>query len=307
MTHSKYLSACALTLQLLMPAVGLIGVGHIGKLFLDEFLTEDHPVTVFDIDESQVEYATEQGASAAESPAELAPDSDVIVMTLPGTPEVEATAESILDSLDEGDLVIDASTTLPETSIAVEEWCAEADVMFVEAPITGGSPREGYHMMVGSTEANYEAATPILDILCTDHARIGEMGDATIFKLALQMRYAGHHAIDAEIVEFCRDNGVDPLPLNDFLEFGVWEKYFTSDFSQDIEGLGGLAIWNKDIGYARQIAHENHTAIPLNGVVHEAYKATVRGIDKDEGHAASLITYWEKLNDGAGRDTRNSA
>ena len=288
-----------------MTTIGLIGVGYIGKLFLNELLEADYDVTAFDVDDAQVDAATERGASAASSPAEIGRESDVIVMAVPGSPEVEATMEGedgLLETLESGQLLVDVTTTLPETSVACEEMCDERGVHFVEAPITGGSPREGYHMMVGGTEANYEAATEILDVICDDHVRIGAVGDATIFKLALQMRYAGHHAIDAEIVEFCRDNGVDPSPLNDFLEMGVWEQYFTGDFSQDIEGLGGLAIWHKDIGYARQVAHENETALPLNGVVHEAYKSTVGRVDEDGGHASALITYWEALNDAENRD-----
>jgi 3-hydroxyisobutyrate dehydrogenase-like beta-hydroxyacid dehydrogenase len=288
-----------------MTVVGIIGVGYIGKLFLDELLDADYSVVAYDIDDSQVEYAVERGAAAAGSPAEVGRRADAVVMALPGSPEVEATmegADGLLEGLDADDLVVDVTTTLPETSVVSEELCAERGVRFVEAPITGGAPREGYHMMVGGTESNYDAAAGILDVLCADHVRIGDAGDATVFKLALQMRYAGHHAVDAEIVEFCRDNGVDPTPLNDFLHMGVPENYFTDDFTQDIEGLGGLAIWHKDVGYARRVAAETGTALPLNGVVHEAYKATVRRAAPDEGHAATLITYWQRLNDAGSRD-----
>ncbi|MUW13986.1 NAD-binding protein [Halorubrum sp. CBA1125] len=288
-----------------MTTIGLIGVGYIGKLFLDALVDTDHDVTVFDIDPEKVQHAVDEGATAKGSPAEIGRGADAILMAVPGTPEVEDVMEGddgLLDVLEEGQLVIDVSTTRPETSVRYEEKCADRGARFIEAPITGGSPREGYHMMIGGTEENYAAASDVLDIVCADHARVGEIGKGTIFKLGLQMRYAGHHAIDAEIVEFARDNGVDPALYNDFLEMGMLDKYFSEDFSQDIEGLGALAIWNKDIGYAREVAHENHTALPINGVVHEAYKATVRRADEDEGHAATLIKYWKLLNDAEHRD-----
>lgn len=288
-----------------MTVVGLIGVGYIGKLFLTALVETDHDVMVFDIDEEKVQYAVAQGASGSDSPAELGREADVIVLAVPGTSDVEDVMEGengLLDRVEEGQLVIDVTTTLPETSVIYEQQCAKRDVRFIEAPITGGSPRDGFHMMIGGTEENYSEATEILDILCADHTRIGEIGTATIFKLGLQMRYAGHHAIDAEIVEFARDNGVDPAMYNEFLEMGMFDKYFTEDFSQEIEGLGGLTIWNKDIGYARQVAHENHTALPINGVVHEAYKATIRRAREDEGHAAALIKYWKTLNEAENRD-----
>ena len=287
-----------------MQSIGLIGVGFIGKVFLNALRDAEYPVTAFDIDESKVEYATDRGASAAATPAEVGRESDVVLMAVPGSPEVEATMEGddgLLAGLNGGELIIDATTTHPDTSVACEEWCEEADVDFVEATITGGAPREGYHMMVGGTEERYERASEILDVVCDDHARIGPIPQGTVFKLGLQMRYAGHHAVDAEVVEFVRDNGVDPRHFNDFLGFDIWEQYFTGDFAQDIEGLGGLAIWHKDIGYAREFAHENGTALPLNGVVHEAYKATVRRADEGEGHAAALIEYWQTLNDAENR------
>lgn len=288
-----------------MTVIGLIGVGYIGKLFLTALGETDHDVTVYDIDQEKVQHAVEKGASATDSPAELGRDADVIMMAVPGTPEVEDVMEGedgLLDVLQEGQLVIDVTTTLPETSVIYEKMCAERNVRFIEAPITGGAPRDGYHMMIGGTEENYSAATEILDIVCADHTRIGEIGKATIFKLGLQMRYAGHHAIDAEVVAFTRDYGVDPELYNDFLELGMLDNYFTEDFSQDIEGLGALTIWNKDIGYARQVAHENHTALPINGIVHEAYKATMRRTGENEGHAATLIKYWETLNDTGNRN-----
>jgi len=91
---------------------------------------------------------------------------------------------------------------------------------------------------------------------------------------------------------------------NEFLELGVWDRYFTGEYEQAIRGLGGLAIWHKDVGYARQVARENDTALPLAAVVHEAYKATVRRVDENEGHAAALIEYWRALNDAESRDAR---
>ncbi|WP_281193798.1 NAD(P)-dependent oxidoreductase [Halorubrum sp. F4] len=286
-----------------MTSIGVIGVGYIGKGFVDRLRDAGYPVTAFDVDDDQVAYATDRGASAAESPAEVARDTDVVVLALPGSVEVEATMEGtggLLAELARGQLIVDASTTHPDTSVACEELCAEVGADFVEATITGGSPREGYHVMAGGSERAYERAAEVLNVIADDHVRIGAVPDATVFKLGLQMRYAGHHAVDAEVVEFVRDNGVDPTPFTDFLEFDMYEGYFTGEFGQAMEGLGTLAIWNKDLGYAREFADERGTALPLTGVIHEAYKATSRRVDDGEGHAAALVTYWMLLNDREG-------
>lgn len=287
-----------------MNPIGVIGVGHIGKGFVEPLLDAGKDVVVFDIDESQVRWATERGAEAASSPAGVAATVDCVVMALPGSPEVEETLRGengVLAGVDGGELVVDVTTTAPETSVESETWCTAHEVAFVEAPITGGSPRDGMHMMVGGSLEAYETAREVLDVLCADHERIGAAGDAGVFKLGLQLRYAGHNAIDAEVIEFLRDNDVDPEPLRDFLEFEMMDQYFTGDFSQEIEGLGGLRIWQKDIGYARDVAAERDSALPLTGVLHEVYKATVRLTQQDEGHAGAIIRYWETLNGNSDR------
>lgn len=286
--------------------VGVIGIGHIGKGFVDRLAETDYSIVGYDVADEQVEYAIEAGGTGSWSPAEVVERADFVLLALPGSSEVEATMEGeegILGTIEGGEVVIDVTTTRAETSRTYAEKCRRAGARFVEAPITGGSPREGMHMMVGGRETDYEAARPVLDVVCEDHTRIGSVGEATVFKLALQMRYAGHEAVDAEIVEFLRDSGVDPDPLWDFLEFDLSERYRTREFGQDIEGLGGLAIWHKDVGYAREIAQENDTALPLNGAVHEAYKATMKRNDDghDEGDSAQLLTYWELLNDAERR------
>ncbi len=287
-----------------MRSIGLVGVGYIGTEFLDRLLAAGYDVTVFDINDEAIERAAERGAAAADSPAAVARDTDAVVLALPGTPEVEATLEGddgLLGALSPGQLVVDATTTRPETSVIAEEMCAEAGADFLEAPITGAAPRDGYQMMIGGTAERYEAASDLLDTLCDDHVRVGPVPKGTVLKLGLQMRYAGRAALDAEIVEYARDNGVDPRLFEDFFGMDVWERYHTGDFTQAIEGLGGLAIWDKDLGYAREFARRKGTALPLNGVVHEAYKAATRRADADEGHAAALIRYWTALNDAEDR------
>lgn len=285
-----------------MKQIGLVGVGFVGKLFVDALREADRPLTAYDADDAQTAYARERGATAAASPADVAREADVVLLSLPGRGEVADVMEGddgLLGALSEGQVVVDTTTTGPETAERYAAACADRGAGFLTAPLTRSAPREGVMMMVGGDADTYRDVADTLDRISDDHTRIGDPGDAQTFKLMLQLRYAGHRAVDAEIVEFGRDNGVDPRLLNEFLGMDVWERYFDGDFAPDIEGLGGLAIWHKDIGYALDVARENDTATPLSGDVHEAYKAAVRAAGPDEGHAAAVVRYWRRLN---GRD-----
>lgn len=286
-----------------MQRVGLIGLGFVGKRFF-ESLAAEYGIVAHDVDPSQVAFAEERDARIADSPAAVAGAADAVVIAVPGASEVEEVVlgeKGIRAGGEEGLLVVDASTTGPGTAERVERACAERGIDFLSAPFTRSGPREGIHVMAGGDPEVYERARPILDRISVAHRRIGSVADAQTFKLMVQLRYAGREAIDAEVVAFGRDLGVDPEPLNEFLGMDVTERYFEGEFEQEIEGLGGLAIWHKDVGYALDLARENDTATPLSSVVGEIYKATVRAADPDEGHAAAILSYWQRLN---GTDSR---
>ena len=282
-----------------MRDIGLIGVGYIGKRFVESLREAGYSLTVYDIDESQVAYAVERGAEAADSPAEVGRASDAVFMALPGTPEVEATMEGedgLLSALDPGDVVVDSTTTKVETAREYEAECEDRDVHWVSAPLTRAAPVEGIHMMIGGSDPNYEAADELIEAVSERHIRLGSVERALRFKYTLQIRYASHLALDAEIVAFAEESGVDPRPLNEFLGMDISERLFEGDYTQDVEGLGGLAIWDKDLGYALDVAREDDVAMPLTSMVHEAYKHGHRVADEGEGDAATVARYWEALN-----------
>jgi 3-hydroxyisobutyrate dehydrogenase-like beta-hydroxyacid dehydrogenase len=282
-----------------MRDIGLIGVGYIGKRFVESLREAGHSLTVYDIDESQVEYAVERGAEAADRPAEVGRASDAVFMALPGTPEVEATMEGedgLLAALDPGDVVVDSTTTKVETAVAYEGRCEDRNVHWVSAPLTRAAPVEGIHMMIGGSGANYGEAAELIETVSTRHIRLGDVERALRFKYMLQIRYASQLALDAEIVAFAKEGDVDPRPLNEFLGMDISERLFEEDYTQDVEGLGGLAIWDKDLGYALDVAHEDDIAMPLTSLVHETYKHGHRVAREEEGDATTIARYWAALN-----------
>lgn len=279
-----------------MRSIGVIGVGHIGKRFVDGIRDAGYEPVAFDSNDAQLEYVIERGGTAADSPVEVVDRTDVVLLALPGTPEVEATFDAIESRLREDHLIIDATTTHAEASVVCAEICADRGARFIEAPLTRAAPRPGMHMFIGGEPEAYEAAKPILETVCDVHLRIGDPGDATIFKYGLQIRYAGQNALDAEVVSFLRDRGIDPEPMRDVLEMNISDRLFTREYDQAIEGLGGLRIWTKDVGYALDTARKTNSALPLAATIHDAYKATVRQAGAEEGHAATVLEHWRSLN-----------
>lgn len=283
-----------------MTRIGVVGIGYIGKRLVDDLVEAGHDVVGHDVDPSKEAFVAERG-EWAETPAAAAEGADAVVLAVPGAPEVRSVFEDddgLLEVLDEGDLVVDTSTTGPDAAEALAAMCRDRGADFLTAPLTRNAPAGGVHMMVGGTEDAYAAGTPLLDVLSRRHTRIGSPAEAQTFKVILQVRYACQEAVDAEVVAFARDAGLDPRPYREFLGLDVSEGYLDRDFTPDIEGLGGLAIWHKDLGYALDVASEGRTATPITNAVYEAYKHAVRVSDESEGNDTAILRYWERLNDG---------
>lgn len=276
-----------------MERIGLIGVGNVGSGFARMLREAGYPLTVFDKDAKKMEPAIALGAEAAASPGEVAGTCDAIILSLPGSPLVEAVMEGedgILARLREGQLVIDTGTSRPETDIRYEKVCGERGAGFVDAPITGRS--KGWIMMVGGTEENFEKARPVLTHLSYKLKHVGPVGSGQVLKLMNQLVLAGQWAVWSEAIEFGRQAGLEPRLLSEYLEFGVPESLYGDDFS----GGGTLGLHYKDLGYILDLAHDTGANIPITGLVHEIFKASKVGGERNWSQPG-IVTYWRRLNE----------
>jgi 2-hydroxy-3-oxopropionate reductase len=76
-----------------MERVGLIGVSNIGRHFTRLLLQKGYPLVVLDRDPDRVQFALDLGATAADTPAEVARQAEMILLSLPGSHAVEAVME----------------------------------------------------------------------------------------------------------------------------------------------------------------------------------------------------------------------
>lgn len=276
-----------------MERIGLIGVGNVGGGFATMLREAGYPLTVLDRDPKKMEPAIALGAEAAASPGEVAEKCDVIILSLPGSPLVEAVMEGddgVLGHLRKGQLVIDTGTSRPETDITYEKLCGERGAGFVDAPITGRS--KGWIMMVGGTEGSFEQARSVLTHLSYKLKHVGPVGCGQVLKLMNQLVLAGQWAVWSEAIEFGRQAGIEPRLLSEYLEFGVPESLYGEGFS----GGGTLGLHYKDLGYILDLAHDTGANIPITGLVHEIFKASKVGGERDWSQPG-IVTYWRRLNE----------
>lgn len=300
-----------------MDTIGVIGIGSVGSYFV-EWLAEEHDVVATDVDEAARDRAREAGATVRDHPAAVTESADIVVLSLPGREYVEAVmegAEGVLEVLSAGQVVIDTGTTPPDTEARYERVCASRDAFYLDAPLTWGGPGDydedagpAFTMFVGGSEEAYGRARPVVETLSHSHRRFGDVGSGQVAKAGHRLRQNARAAVDAEMVEFYRNNGIDPEAVDDLMAWGLRERFFEDTYPSvagweratedgdvaraDERGVRLTEMgarprlreshWAKDQAYAMAIAYASNTSMPISSEVYQL-------LLESENYAAALL------------------
>ena len=150
--------------------IGFIGLGVMGGPECSNLVRKSGlPVVVFDMDPAKVATLVELGATAAASVAEIAETCDVVVLSLPGRPQVDAVVRGesgLLPHLRAGQVIVDLSTSPVDLVQELGALLAGLGATFVDAPVarTRQAAIDGtLSIMVGADdEATFAAVEPLL-------------------------------------------------------------------------------------------------------------------------------------------------
>lgn len=171
-----------------MHRVGLIGLGAMGLPMGRNLLKAGFELTVW---ARRPESATEilaEGAVWAASPRELAERSDVVVLMVTNSPDVQQLVldAGVLDGAAPGSVIVDMSTIAPAVSRSLAAACAARNVTFLDAPVSGGTQGAAagtLTIMVGGEAETLERVRPVLDAMGARIFHVGPSGAGEVAKL----------------------------------------------------------------------------------------------------------------------------
>jgi 3-hydroxyisobutyrate dehydrogenase len=165
-----------------------------------------------------LDLATELGCAAPATPAELARDTDIIVLCVSADADVLAVIDALVPGLRTGQLVIDCSTVGADTARTVAKRLAGAGVEFLDCPVSGGveGAREAtLAIMCGGSAASFTQAQPVLGAMGRTVSHFGPVGAGQAAKATNQIMCAGIIEAVSEAMAFAKANG---LPLDKLVE-----------------------------------------------------------------------------------------
>src|SRR5512145_2281580 len=210
-----------------MLKVGYIGLGLMGKSIARNILNAGFPLVVHNRSRAAVDELVAEGATAANSPQEVAAQVDVVFTNLPDSPDVEKVVlgeNGILAGAHPGLIYVDNSTIKPAAARKIAEKLRERDVLALDAPVSGGDigAKNGtLAIMVGGEASALEKVMPIFQAMGRTITHVGEAGAGQVAKAANQIMVAAQMVAMGELLVFSKKAGVDPRKVVEAIKAGA--------------------------------------------------------------------------------------
>jgi len=195
--------------------VGFIGLGHMGGPMARNIQAGGHRLWVNDIRPGAYPAVLESGATDCATPAEIGRRAEIVFISVPGPDEVEAVLggdHGLLAGLEQGMLVIDATTITPGQSKRNAQRCAERGADYIDAPVSGGqhgAVSGDLTAMVGAAPEVFERAKPILECIAKTVTLVGPVGSGSAIKLLNQLIFVSYQMAFAEGLAIGEDLGLE--------------------------------------------------------------------------------------------------
>jgi 3-hydroxyisobutyrate dehydrogenase len=271
--------------------IGFLGLGTMGAAMAANLSRAGFGVTAWNRTPGRAPELDALGTRRAATPAAVAAASDVVVICVSDTPDVEAVlfnTEGLATGAHSGTLVIDCSTISPAATRDFASRLNAGGVAMVDAPVSGGSEgaqKATLTIFVGGEATDVERARPVLAALGKTITHVGPIGSGQAVKAVNQVILAGTYLGVAEGIVLAMKSGLDVHQVVEALGGGAAQSWVLANRSGRMIAndypLGfKVALHRKDLGIALDLARELGADLPVADLAAELETALIAG-----GHA----------------------
>jgi len=218
--------------------IGFVGLGLMGSGMAGNLLAAGYPVTGYDVDQGRMDAFAARGGRPAASPAEIPPDVDAIILSLPNSAVVNAVVADSLRLFEtgrEGLVLIDTTTADPVMSAELAGRLRARGIEMLDATISGTSTmcaEKDVTFMVGGDEGIFKAFEPLFAALGKEIFFLGKNGSGASAKLVVNLVLGLNRMVLAEGLSLAGKAGMDPYRTLDLLK-----KSAAYSKAMDMKGL----------------------------------------------------------------------
>lgn len=253
--------------------VGFVGLGVMGEPMCRNLAKKSgRPVLAFDMRPEPLQRLSQDGVESAASVADLVARCDVVLLSLPGEPQVREVVlgdGGILAHAREGQTVVDCSTAPVTLAKELAQALSAKGVDFADAPVarTAQAAIDGtLSIMVGGSADTFGRVRPLLACMGTEINHCGAVGAGQAVKLMNNMVVAQTVVAIAEALAVAHRSGaVDGKVLFETMSKSSSDSFVLRNHGMksmlpDIhpkEGAFPTTYILKDLSYALRLAEES--------------------------------------------------
>ena len=295
--------------------IAVFGLGAMGYGIAGSALKAGHTTYGFDVVDTQVSrFQAEGGATGALE--EVAADLDAVIVVVLNAAQTESVlfgGNGVVPKLRKGAVVMACATVPPDFARQMESHCAESGVLYLDAPISGGSAKAATGqlsvMASGSPDA-FAAASPVLDAVAETVFSLGDSaGAGSAMKSVNQLLAGVHIATMAEALTFGMTQGVTPEKFVEVISKCAGTSWMLENRAPhivdgDYTPLSSVNIWPKDLGIVLDIASAANFNAPITSAALQQFLAAAEmGLGgEDDAAVAKVYARDAKLNLPGGAD-----
>lgn len=288
--------------------VGLIGVGLMGHGIGKNILKKGFELTVMaHRNREPIDDLVKLGAKELGSPHAVAKASDMVILCVTGTPQVEASVYGeygLLSAVRDGFIIADCSTAEPHSTLKIAADVEAKGGHFVDTPMVR-TPNEAeagkLGLMVAGPKDVLARIRPVLDAFADTIVHSGEVGAAHRLKLINNFLAIAHGAIAAEAITVATKAGVNMEALRDIVMAGgaasVMFARLVNVPLHDDDSHAKFAIRNarKDLRYYTNMTEHLPVASFMAETAHQLY-VMADNMGYGERYVPRLIDVLAKVN-----------
>jgi putative dehydrogenase len=282
--------------------IGVVGLGTMGLGMAKSLRRGGYSVHVFDVRHEVAQAYAAEGGVVCNSPAKLAAACDVLISVVVNAAQTEAVLfgeDGAARAMKPGSVFVMCSTVDPGWSAALEKRLAEKNILYLDAPISGGAARAAkgeITMMTSGQPDAYSKVGGALDAMAAKVYRLGPAaGSGSKVKIINQLLAGVHIAVAAEAMALGLRQGVDPAALYEVITHSagnswMFENRMAHVLAGDYTPLSAVDIFVKDLGLVLDTARASKFPLPLGSTAHQMFlQAACSGYGREDDSAVIKI------------------
>lgn len=279
-----------------MSKIGFIGLGTMGRPMVERLIKAGHELRINRVKEVSA-HLVDAGAVSCATPAEVASGSDIVILMVPDTPDVEEVLfgkDGVASALAASSILVDMSSISPLATRNFSNKIKDMGASYIDAPVSGGETgaRDGtLSIMIGGDAAVVDSVRPVFEVLGKNITHVGEVGAGQTVKVANQIVVGLTIQGVSEAFLLAQRAGVDLQVVRDamlggFAQSRILELHGQRMIDGAFEPGFKVALHRKDLNIAMDSACKLDVALPNTACVVQLMNAAIGKGEGESDHSA---------------------